>query len=288
MSKIHILVDSSADLTPEEAKAHQIRVLPIRLSFGENEVYRDRIDISAEDFYKKIRATDTIPKTMQITPTEFEAIFREEAQAGYEELIVVTIASQASGTYQSAAIAKGIVEEEGIIKVHLVDSMNLAFGTGYAAICGAKLLAQGAAAPEVAERILDVLGHMQTYFVVETLDYLKKGGRIRTTTAIIGGMLDIRPILYIKDGMVEAYDKVRGEKKVFPKLISILQEKIPDIENSTIMILQGDASEKAQELAQKVEQVMGRKIDLIHDIGAIIGAHSGPGVLGICFITKKF
>lgn len=288
MSKIHILADSSADLTLEEAEKYQIRVLPFRLCFENGEEYRDRIDITTEAFYKKIRTTGMIPKTVQITPAEFEEIFREEAAAGYEELVVVTIASAASGTYQSAVLAKEIVEGEGLIQIHLVDSMNLAHGTGYAAIKGAEVLAAGGTAEQVAQRIQEVLANMQTYFVVETLDYLKKGGRIRTATAIIGGMLDIRPILYIKDGMVESYDKVRGEKKVNPKFISILKEKITDFENCTLMIFEGDAAEKAKILAEQIEAETGKKVDVFHDVGPIIGSHSGTGVLGVCFITKKF
>ncbi len=287
LSKIHILADSSCDLTLEEAKQYDVRILPFKLNFETGEEYADRYDITPEEFYKKIRSMDSIPKTVQITPAQFEEYFREEASLGYEEIIVITIASTASGTFQSATIAKNVVEDEGIIKVHLIDSMNLSFGTGNAVIQGAKALKDGKSAEEVAEIITKTVRSTKSYFVVETLDYLRKGGRIKTATAVIGGVLDIRPILHVTNGCVEAFDKVRGEKKVIPKLISIFKDEIQNPENSTVMILHGDAEEKANALAKALEEETGRKADIIHDVGAIIGAHSGPGVLGLVFTVKK-
>lgn len=287
LSKIHILADSSCDLTLEEAKQYDIRILPFSLNFENGEEYADRYDITPEEFYRKIRTITDIPKTVQITPAKFEEYFREEASLGYEEIVVIVIASTASGTYQSAVIAKGVVEDEGLIKVHLVDSLNLAFGTGNAVIQGAKALKQGKSAEEVAEIITDTVRSTKSYFVVETLDYLRKGGRIKTATAVIGGVLDIRPILHVTNGCVESFDKVRGEKKVIPKLISIFKEEVENPENSTVMILHGDAEEKANALALQLEEETGKKADIIHDVGAIIGAHSGPGVLGLVFTAKN-
>lgn len=287
LSKIHILADSSCDLTLEEAKQYDIRILPFSLNFENGEEYADRYDITPEEFYKKIRTTTDIPKTVQITPAKFEEYFREEASLGYEEIVVTVIASTASGTYQSAVIAKGVVEDEGLIKVRLIDSMNLSFGTGNAVIQGAKALKEGKSAEEVAEIITDTVRSTKSYFVVETLDYLRRGGRIKTATAVIGGVLDIRPILYITNGCVESFDKVRGEKKVIPKLISIFKEEVENPENSTVMVLHGDAEEKAKSLALQLKEETGKEADIIHDVGAIIGAHSGPGVLGLVFTTKK-
>ncbi len=287
MSKIHILADSSADLTLEEAEKYDIRLMPIRLSFSDGSEFRAEEEVKADEFYKRLRETGDVPKTVQITPAEFEEIFRDEAKNGYDEIVVVTIASTASGTYQSAALAKQAVEDEGVIKVHLVDSMHLAFGIGYAVICGAHLLQKGADASAVAARISEILSKTQTYFAVETLDYLKKGGRIKTTTAIIGGMLDIRPILHVKDGVVYAYDKVRGEKKVNPKFLSILKEQAPDLDNTTVMVLSGDAGEHAENLIQSIETELGKKVDIKHVVGPIIGSHAGPGVLGLCFVGEK-
>lgn len=287
LSKIHILADSSCDLTIEEAKQYDVRILPFSLNFENGEEYADRYDITPEEFYKKIRTTGDIPKTVQITPAKFEEYFREEASLGYEEIVVTVIASTASGTYQSAVIAKGAVEDEGLIKVHLVDSMNLAFGTGNAVIQGAKALKEGKSAEEIAEIITDTVRSTKSYFVVETLDYLRKGGRIKTATAVIGGVLDIRPILHIANGCVEAFDKVRGEKKVIPKLISIFKQEVENAEDSTIMILHGDALDKAKELSVRLKEETGKGADIIHDVGAIIGSHSGPGVLGLVFTVKK-
>ncbi|MBR3942706.1 MAG: DegV family protein [Clostridia bacterium] len=289
MSKILIMADSSGDITPSEAKEYGIRVLPFKLNFGDGVEYRDRTDISPEDFYKRMRATGEIAKTVQITPAEFEDEYRKAAQEGYTDIVMVTIGSTASGTNQSANIAKEAVEDDGVIHVEVVDSLHLAFGTGHATICGAKLLSENpdASAKEIADRIREVLSHTHTFFAVETLEYLRKGGRIKSATAVIGGVLDIRPILYVKNGVVESFDKVRGGKKVNPKLVSIAKEKLADPNDGLVMVLNGDAQQATDELAAKLEEELGIK-PCVHDVGSIIGAHAGPGVLGLCIVDKKF
>lgn len=287
MSKIHILADTSADLTAEEAKEFDIRLLPFRLTLEDGKEYNDRLDITPEELYKNLRETNQSVKTVQITPLGFEEYFREEAALGYEELVVVTIASTASGTYQSAMLAKGVVEEENLIKVHVVDSMNLSYGTGYAVIQGAKALKDGASGEEVAKIIKETVDSSKSYFTVETLDYLRKGGRIKAATAVIGGMLDIRPILTVHGGLVDSVDKVRGGKKVVPKFISLLKEGVADFEDFTLIFLDGDAKEMLDAMNEAVLAEFGKKADIIRTVGATIGAHAGPGVFGFCFLPKK-
>ena len=287
MSKIHILADTSADLTVEEAKEYDIRLLPFKLNLEDGTEYRDRLDISPEELYKILRETKQSVKTVQVTPTEFEEYFREEAELGYEELVVTTIASTASGTYQSALIAKSVVEEENLIKVHVVDSMNLSYGTGYAVIEGAKALKNGASAEEVAKVIKETVDSSKSYFTVETLEYLRKGGRIKAATAVIGGMLDIRPILIVEGGLVGSVDKVRGVKKVVPKYISLIKEDVKNFEDFTLILLGGDADEMVKAMAEGFEAEFGKKADIVRIVGATIGAHAGPGVSGFCFLPKK-
>lgn len=281
-------MDTSSDLAIEEAKEYNIRLLPFKLNFESGEELHDKVDISPSELYKRLRDTKQIPKTVQITPAEFEEAYREEAALGYDEIVVVTIASTASGTYQSAAIAKEIVEGENLIKVHLVDSMNLSYGTAFAAIQGAKALQNGADGKTVAKTIKEVVDSSKSYFTVETLEYLKKGGRIKTTTAIIGGVLDIRPILVVKDGLVDSADKVRGSKKVIQKLVSMVKTEITNANDCTIITLSGDADAQSELLGKSIEEEIGVKVLKRAQVGATIGAHAGPGVLGICFLPKKY
>ncbi|MBQ2968321.1 MAG: DegV family protein [Clostridia bacterium] len=290
MSKILIMADSSGDIRPEEAKEYGIRVLPFKTNFGDGIEYRDRVDITTEEFYKRMREGNEAPKTVQITPAEFEDEYKKAAAEGYTDIVMVTIGSTASGTNQSATIAKGVVEDEGIVNVEIVDSLHLAFGTGHATICGAKYLAENpdASAKDVADRIREVLSHTQSFFVVETLEYLRRGGRIKSATAVIGGVLDIRPILYVNNGVVESLDKVRGAKKVLPKFIEILHQKAPNPDEAMFFVLDGDAEEQASALAKRIEEEIGRPVDMRHDVGITIGAHAGPGVLGLCIVDKKF
>ena len=286
MSKIRILVDSPSDLPLEVAREHNILVIPVNLSFDSVTLYRDKYDITAEDFYQKLRSTDVIPKTTLITPIEFEEVFREQAKE-YDELIVMTIASTASGTFQAAVTAKQAVEEDLPVKIHLVDSMSLSYGYAYVALEGANWLKQGKSAEEIVQHMQETIANLNTYFAVETLDYLKKGGRIRTTTAIIGGMLDIRPILQVKEGLVSAIDKVRGEKKVFPKFIEIMKQNISDVEHTKIYILNSDVPDKAEELSDLIEKEVGKRPDGIQQVGPVIGCHAGPGVIGVLFILNQ-
>lgn len=288
MSKIRVLVDSPGDLSLEEAQEHNVLVIPVKLTFDGETLYRDKYDIDAQTFYKMERqfGTEKMPKTMQITPIEFEELFREQARE-YDELIVLTLGSPTSGTFQSAMNAKRAVEEDLPVKIHMIESMHLSFGYGYVAAEAGKLAEQGKSAEEVVAYINSMLPRLHTYFTVESLDYLKKGGRIKTATAIIGGMLDIRPILQVKDGLVSAVDKVRGEKKVVPKYLSLLKELMEQSPNGMLVILHTDNLEKAEQFGQTIEAQLGRKVDRIVEAGPVIGAHSGPGVLGFCYIAQN-
>lgn len=290
MSKILIMADSSGDITPAEAKEYGVRVLPFKLNFGDGVEYRDRVDITAEEFYEKVRTGDQNPKTVQITPAEFEEHYKQAASEGYTDIVMVTIGSTASGTNQSANIAKQAVEEDGIINVEVVDSMHLSFGSGYSTLQGAKFMKENpdASAKEVADVIRKTVATADSYFVVETLDYLRRGGRISSATAVIGGVLDIRPILRVANGLVESFDKVRGAKKVVPKFIDILRQKCDGkYDDKVFIVLDGDGKEQAEALKLKIEEEIGRSVDMHHDVGAIIGSHSGPGVVGVCVMEKN-
>ena len=279
MSKIRVIVDSAGDLPLDVAQKENVLVLPIKYSFdGENQI-RDKYDMSDEEFYKKLRDTGAIPKTTQITPLEFEEAFREQAK-DYDELIVITIGAKASGTYQNAVNIANMIMEDTSVKIHVVDSKSLSYNYGYMAYRAQKLINEGASSDDALKLLDKLISGNKTFFTVETLDNLKKGGRITTMSAIIGGMLDIKPIIEIKDGLTSAIDKVKGEKKAILKMVELIKNEALGKENAIVHVIHTDVPDKAELIKQMLEE-QGVKVEGIGKAGPVIGCHSGPGAFGI-------
>ena len=280
MSKIKVLTDSGSDITLEQAKEFDIGFIPICFTFDGETVLEDKYDMGTDEFYKRLRETGDIPKTTQITPGKFSEVFSSYAN-DYDELIVFLIGSNTSGTFQNAFNAKAEVEENCNLKIHLVDTQLLSMGYGYPVIRAAQMVKEGLSSSEIISKCEAMMKSCYTLFAVETLDFLKKGGRIKTATAIIGGMLDIRPILTVTDGLVHAIDKVKGEKKVFPKFLSLLEPKLAEMKNPKVILLNADVPEKIEKLAGMIKEKFSLEPTINSSVGVIIGAHAGPGVIGV-------
>ena len=280
MSKIKVLTDSGSDITLEQAKEFDIGFIPICFTFDGETVLEDKYDMGTDEFYKRLRETGDIPKTTQITPGKFNEVFSSYAN-DYDELIVFLIGSNTSGTFQNAFNAKAEVEENCNLKIHLVDTQLLSMGYGYPVIRAAQMVKEGLSSSEIISKCEAMMKSCYTLFAVETLDFLRKGGRIKTATAIIGGMLDIRPILTVTDGLVHAIDKVKGEKKVFPKFLSLLEPKLAEMKNPKVILLNADVPEKIETLAGMIKEKFSLEPTINGSVGVIIGAHAGPGVIGV-------
>ncbi|MBO5454880.1 MAG: DegV family protein [Clostridia bacterium] len=280
MSRIKIMADSPCDLPIEIANEYGITIMPIKFTIN-NTTYRDKFDMDTDEFYKTLRETGEIPVTSQITPIEFEDYFRETAK-DCDEIIAVILSGNASGTFQNAVLAKNIVEEETNVKIHLVDSQSFTFCYGYSALKAAQMVKEGKSSEEIIAKLNEILSKQKVYFGVETLDYLKKGGRIKTTTAVIGGILDIRPLLMIKDGLVSSIDKVKGEKKLFSRMVEYACSAAEEIgENVKFYVLGSDNPDKVDTLEKMLEEKGYKAEDDKFYIGPIIGTHAGPGAYGI-------
>ncbi len=280
MSKIKVLTDSGSDITLQQAEEFDIGFIPICFTFDGETVLEDKYDMGTDEFYKRLRETGDIPKTTQITPGKFNEVFSSYAN-DYDELIVFLIGSNTSGTFQNAFNAKAEVEENCNLKIHLVDTQLLSMGYGYPVIRAAQMVKEGLSSSEIISKCEAMMKSCYTLFAVETLDFLRKGGRIKTATAIIGGMLDIRPILTVTDGLVHAIDKVKGEKKVFPKFLSLLEPKLAEMKNPKVILLNADVPEKIEKLAGMIKEKFSLEPTINGSVGVIIGAHAGPGVIGV-------
>ena len=264
---IRILTDSSADMPRDLIEKYDIIELPLSVHFG-NDVYLDKVDIDSKKFYSMLKEAKELPKTSQVMPDAFERVFKEELDKG-NEIVCILISSNASGTCQSANIA---LNEFDTDKIHLVDSNLLCMGTGYLVIKACKLLEEGKSASEIKNALDEMKNDIMTYFTVDTLDYLVKGGRIKKTKAVLAKTLNIKPVLTVEDGLTKNIDKVRGEKKVIPYLVEKLKEELDFDRNDYITVSYSQNPERAENLVEKIKSEVGFDKDIyISEVGPTIG-----------------
>jgi len=280
---IQIVVDSSSDLPKEVIEKYKIDVVPLTVLFG-NDEYRDGVDISSSEFYTLLTTGNIIPKTSQVTPEKFEESFRSHLERG-DEVLCITIGSNASGTCQSAFIARDAVDPD---KITVIDSNSLCMGTGYLAIMAAKMIDEGLSRDEIYKRLKPLTeNRIEHLFCVDTTEYLRKGGRIRASKAIVAEILNIKPILNVKDAITEPIGKVRGRKKVIPYYLHHMETTMDFERNEFLSVTHSDDIEFAQEFVKAfIDKFNWKKPVYISELGATIGTHTGPGVLAAFYIKK--
>lgn len=279
MNNIKIITDSMTDLTKEIIEKYDITVLPLTISFGEEE-YRDGVDLSNQEFYSKLAKAKDLPRTSQIPPHIFHEVFKDFLDKG-KEIICINGSSRASGTHQSALIAKADLDSD---KIDVFDTMGLSFGGGLLVLEAARMVEEGYTRGDIINKLTEYRGRVDHLFTVETLEYLKRGGRLNPMKAVIGGILNVKPILTVVDGIVEPLDKVRGSKKVMGRLIELAKDRGGDFSGKTVVIAHADALETAKLLEEKVTEELNPAEIIIAGIGCTIGTHAGPGTLAIFYI----
>ncbi len=280
---IKIMTDLSADITKEQAKEYGIAVLPFYINCGEESILAD-LDYTADMFYEKFKSLDELPGTSQATPGILEDMYRELGKEN--EIIHITIPANSSGIVNTARnLSNQLVEEEGF-DITVVDSSMYSLGIGVNVIEAAKMAQNGATKSEILAFLNERFEKDKVYFIVDDLKYLQKGGRIKATTMVVSKVLDIKPILWSNDGMVEAFDKVKGLKRAISKMVDIAAEKIEDPENATVYIMHADAEKPAELLAETVKTKINPKAIEFGKVGPIITCHAGVGVFGIYFKHK--
>ena len=279
---VKFVVDSAADLTLEEARALGVTHLPLKVLFGEEE-YLDGVTLGYLEFYEKLAACDKLPTTSQASPAEFEKVFRELTENG-DEVVMVTVSSQLSGTYQSACI--GAEEFEG--KVHVVDSMNVTLGERLVLMRGLQLAGEGLSAGAIAQQLNEEKGKIRLYAVLDTLENLKKSGRISAATALAGTMLSIKPAVAVETGRVVMAGKARGANQG-NKLLRELVAKTGgiDFDRPHTLAYSGPSDERLQKFAAESGELWeGHPQPPVATVGAVIGTHVGPGAWAIAYFEK--
>ena len=274
---IKILCDSIADLPTEIIKKYNIDIVPLTVIFDQKE-YLDGVNISNQEFYKMLRENETIPKTSQATYAQFKEIF--EKYKDYE-ILYISGSSVASGTYQSAVLSKNDVDA----KITIFDTFNLSIGSGLLVLKACEMVENGLSIDEIVNNLEKIKNDVIVTCSVDTLEYLKKGGRISSTKAAIGSLLSIKPILSIKDGLIAQKSQVRGKKQIFTNLVNSIVEKYGyDLTERTIFLGYGDNKDDLEILKETLLSQAKVKNVYTVNIGCVICSHSGPGVIGISCI----
>lgn len=285
---IKIITDSACDLSREYIDNNNIGLLSLVLNLNE-EVIKDDLGktLSYKDFYGQMREGAT-PTTSQVNAHEFEEEFIKHVKNG-DSIICITISSALSGTFNSANIARNnILEEYPDANILLVDSLSVTSGQGLLVMKACEMRARGLSAEEIVTWLEENKTKVIHSFVVDSLNHLKRGGRISATTAAIGGLLNIKPSLYIDDdGKVMQGEKIKGKKKVLRFLANEVKEKAINSEDETLYICHGDCLEDAETLKNMILEEIKFKNIVINYVGNVIGAHAGPGVLAVLFLGKN-
>ncbi|MEW6228662.1 MAG: DegV family protein [Bacillota bacterium] len=279
MQKVAIVTDSTADLPRGTYEEHGIVVVPLLVHFGD-EIYRDGVDLSSDEFYDKLVSSKILPRTSQPSPHDFQVVYGDLASKS-EEIVSIHLSSKLSGTYQSATIAAGMMKDT---KVRVIDGKGASAATGLLVLEAARLAGSGATADDIVARIDHLIEGMVVFFTVDTLEYLEKNGRIGKATAFLGTLLSIRPLLQLYDGEVTPFEKVRGSKaKVLARMIAAAKERAPSGKRLRAAIMHGAVPEEAAALRQTVERELACDEILTACLGPVIGSHAGPGTLGLAF-----
>ena len=276
---VRIVTDSSCDLPQAMADALGIRIVPLSVRFGDTE-YIDRTTITATEFWSKCAASATLPETAAPSPGSFEETYRSLAAEGVTAIVVVALSSDLSATMQSAELAARAVAPG--IDVRIVDSRNASMGLGLTVLACAELAKTGASADEVVARAQSVIPRTRVFAALDTLDNLKKGGRIGGAKAMLATVMSIKPLISITNGLVEEAGKQRTRSKALAHLVDILRNQEVPIER--LAVLNAQCADIDAFLAMVKEVYSGEII--VGDIGAVIGTHAGQGTIGIVFLLS--
>lgn len=281
-----IITDSACDLPKELVDKYEIDILPIYVFCGDKE-YKDKVDIMPEEMFKRMNDGDYF-KTAQIPPHVFKNKFTEYAEKN-ESCIYISFSSGLSNTYQSALIAKSeIIEKFPDFDIEVFDSKLTSGMLGLMVLKAGEMVKNGQSKEAIFRMLEHYKKHGEHIFTVDNIEYLYKGGRVSRTSAFVGGLLNIKPVFDIKDGVIRPINKVRGSKKLISKMFHYIDERQDDIKNQTIGIGHSDNLEAVEIVKNKLVEKYGCQEIVIDYFGAAVSAHTGPGILAVFFLNKKF
>lgn len=281
MGKIRLYADNACDLDTDFLEQLQVKMfyMPVTIK---DKTYRDRLTINPPEFYRLIAEPGVVPMTAQITPVEFQEEFARVMAESDDDIIYIAFSSGLSGTYQSACVARDMVNPR---RITVIDSQSASVGYGLTVIKAARDIADGKSKEEVIAGIKDNIARIQHIFIVGNFDMLKRGGRISAASAALGNLLNIKLIAHFIEGKIHPLEKSHGIKKAKKRMLEIMEERGYQLSEQLIGINHSNDLEGALEIKQLIEDKFGCQEFVISEIGAAIGSHVGAGTYSVFFLT---
>lgn len=280
--KIKIFADSTCDLPSNWIEEYDIGIVPLYVVFGENSL-RDGVDITTTELYAKVEETGNLPKTAAPSPSDFIAAFSPAIEQG-DDIIYISISSELSSSYQNAIIAAGELPPG---RVSVVDSRNLSSGIGLLVMKAVHAAKEGSSVTQIVDLLNRSTNQVECEFVIDTLEYLYKGGRCSGMQNLIGSLLKIRPVIKVVNGSMTPAYKVRGKKeKALDQMLSNALENVNDMDNDLIIVVHSMAESEARFLQKALQEKTGAKQVIISTAGCVISSHCGPQTTGLMYMKR--
>ena len=276
---VRVVTDSACDLPQELADVLGIEIVPLTIRFGTEE-FVDRVELSNEDFWKRLLASDALPETAAPSAGAFEARFRDLIARGATGILCVNLSSRLSATMQAAKVAAAAVT--GDVPVQVIDSLTASMGLGSLVLTAARRAADGDPLDKIVTEVVDRRERTRLFGSLDTLEFLKRGGRIGNARALLGSMLAIKPVIEVRDGVVEEAGRVRTRSKA----LRALADKVKAQPVDQVSVLHGQAPD-VDDLLDLLDPAFPRDEIVVGEVGPVIGTHAGPGVIGVTFQTSS-
>jgi DegV family protein with EDD domain len=279
---VRIVTDSTADIPRDQAEAAGITVVPLTVFFGD-EAYLDGVDLDNAGFYQKLSTSKTLPRTSQPSPAAFQQAYTRLIDEGADAILSIHLSAKLSGTYQSAYTARDTLPDTvKKIPIDIIDSQSISVGMSWAILLAAREAREGVGLAEMKAHVLDRLARTRILAVLDTLDYIKRGGRIGGARALLGNMLSVKPIISLKDGEVVPLEQPRTRSKAYARIARLVQE-MGGVEH--VSLAESD-DEVGQQLAQVIKTVYAGELP-VYRLGAVLGTHAGPGTAAVAVVSAK-
>jgi DegV family protein with EDD domain len=277
MSGVHVVSDSSCDLDQAEIDLLDIEIVPLSIRFGDNE-YTDRLELSVEEFYERMATSDVLPQTSCPSPGSFERAFGKALDAGADAVVCLNISSALSNTLQSAQTAAA--SWEGRLPVHVIDSTSVSSGLGTLVLEAGEMARDGADAPSILRRVADLIPRTRVFATLNTLENLKKGGRIGGARAMVGSLLSIKPLIDISGGVVEEAGKARTRRRA----LQLLYDRMKGAGAIQKIAVMHSGAPDLEDFLDLIAPHFPRTSFRVGQMGAVIGAHGGAEIIGVSWI----
>jgi len=280
MGKVGLVCDSTCDLGPAWCEANQVKMVPLKVLFGE-ETFRDWLDLSPKQFFDKLVTTKALPKTSQPSPLEFSEVYSELARQGCEEIVSIHLSQAISGTYESASMAA----KEALVPVRIVDTKAVTQATGLAVKTAVEARNSGASGAEIEARTIKTVSQTRMFFILDTLEYLVKGGRAGKAQGLAASLLNIKPILtFTSEGVVAPFKKAKGTRKAMQETVTQLVSDSRTLGPLRVTIFQADSPDLIVEFESMLNDAdCDCEIESVGWVGSVIGTYAGPNAIGCAY-----